>query len=90
MTVRIRPGMWFVTGSHRVTTDDWPHPQWRPPGLHHARRAGEGRTRCGLTAVEWPIFWEMEFSPQDALACQDCVMGTRRSESSEREAVGCG
>jgi hypothetical protein len=91
MNVSITPETLFVTGSHRVRTDESPESPWTPPGAHHARRAGEAWTRCGLTAVEWPIFWELQFSADNPLACVACAVQVSSSERPHnQEVASCG
>lgn len=63
----------LVTARHRVTVTSGFDRLWRPYGPHHARRAGDGRTLCGLVAIEFVIFWDMRFDPFDRQSCPECV-----------------
>lgn len=44
-----------------------------PYGPHHARRAGDPTTLCGLAAIEWTIFWEMRFIADHPTSCAECA-----------------
>jgi hypothetical protein len=65
--------MLLVTARHRVTIRSGSERLWRPYGPHHARRVGDGRTLCGLVAIEWSIFWDMAFNPGDHQSCPQCA-----------------
>ena len=70
--MRITADTWLVSSPNRVTVGDWERSEWRPFGARHARRVGSLITLCGLFAVEWPMFWDMEFDAADASACEAC------------------
>ena len=74
--MKVRPGVWLVSSRHRVTVGDWRNPEWRPFSEHHARQVGAARTLCGQVAIEWPMFWDMEFDPSHGNSCPECA--TRR------------
>lgn len=44
-----------------------------PYGMQHARQVGSPLTACGLTAIDWEIFWSVEFPDSDHSTCTDCV-----------------
>lgn len=47
---------------------------WHPYGVQHARTVGSQLTACGISAVEWPIFWEMAFPREPESSCEDCLV----------------
>jgi hypothetical protein len=66
---------WYVTSAHgaRVAKPAGPA-EWRPFGLHHARKPGSILTACGTWAAEWEIFWDLPFpsSPGQG-TCRECL-----------------
>jgi hypothetical protein len=69
----IRANTLLVTARHRLTVGAGLDRAWRPSGRHHARRAGESRTQCGIVAIEWVLFWDMRFDPGDKHSCSECA-----------------
>jgi hypothetical protein len=72
-----RPGpkpvvTWLVSTRHwvRCVADDGPVE--RPYGVKHAREPGRGLSACGEFAVDWRIFWGMNFTSEDPDACPAC------------------
>jgi len=82
---------YFVSARHGTLV----HPPtggslWRPFGVHHARRVGEPTTACGLTALDWRIFWEMPFpgsgsDPSSSVeTCEECLVVVSFMEEQRR------
>lgn len=65
---------YLVTARHRLVSGAADGPRWRPYGVHHARRAGDPFTVCGIPAIEWRMFWTTEFDGNDDQACPACAM----------------
>ena len=61
----------FVTAKHRTRSWEDSGGTWVPFATHHARRPGDLVTLCGVSAVEWRIFWDLRFSSTDARSCED-------------------
>lgn len=57
---------------------------WRPYGLQHARTVGSPTTACGLSAVEWPIFWELAFPRSPEKSCEECLAVVRFADQTEQ------
>jgi hypothetical protein len=57
---------------------------WQPFGVHHARRVGEPTTACGLTALDWRIFWEMPFPSEPSEPCEACFVAVAHLEEQRR------
>jgi hypothetical protein len=52
---------------------------WLPHGEWHARKAGDPRTACGLSAVTWRIFWTLDFARAGRRACPKCAHEVREA-----------
>ena len=83
--MRITDGTWLVSARNRITVGNWERTEWRPYGQHHARKVGSLMTACGASAVEWPMFWDMEFDAGDPKACPECARAVARAESPEAD-----
>lgn len=67
---------WLVTSRHRGTVlGSTGH--MGPYGPQHTRRGGDWFTLCGLVAFDWPLFWDMRFDADSAMACDSCARGIR-------------
>ena len=69
---------WYVTASHRLPPIPYKDSGDRPFGTRHARRPGDPTTACGQVALDWPIFWETEYSATDDESCDDCSVVVAR------------
>ncbi|HSV40350.1 MAG TPA: hypothetical protein VLI04_16430 [Nocardioidaceae bacterium] len=65
---------WMVSArnGHRVRGGGAEGGRWVPYGLQHARQVGSSTTACGIGAVEWQIFWELQFPGARGATCPDC------------------
>lgn len=63
---------WLVTARHRVLEGDWRDPEWVPYGIRHARRSGDSRACCGAVSIEWAVFCDLQFDPEDERSCLGC------------------
>lgn len=81
----IRANTLLVTARHRLTVGAGQDRAWRPSGRHHARRAGDSRTQCGIVAIEWVLFWSMRFDPSDKHSCRECAYLVTVAASGERK-----
>lgn len=61
---------WLVTAPH-----DTPRPlgERGPWGTWHVKRNGDLQTACGLSTVNWHIFWDREPTATDAETCGRCM-----------------
>ena len=70
----VRKGMnrdqWVVSTPHTVAAGDGLPKPW---GKHHARRAGDPFTACGVAAITWRMLWNTAFSSAHPDACRDCA-----------------
>lgn len=48
------------------------HPQREPWGTIHARLDGTARTLCGISTLDWHVFWNLEFTISRPDACKAC------------------
>jgi hypothetical protein len=48
-----------------------------PLGIRHARRSGDANTACGLSAMNWKMFWHLPFGTGPDSACADCLAAVR-------------
>lgn len=60
---------------------------WRPYGVQHARSVGSPLTACGLSAVEWPMFWEMAFPRNTVESCEECLVAIRFADQERHRFV---
>ena len=64
---------YFVAARHGTTVLGESGPSWQPYGIQHARSLGSSRTECGLSALNWRIFWELPFPGTRGPTCPDCL-----------------
>ena len=69
---------WFSSTRHRRPVQRGSEFEWRPYGVTHAREAGAYFTACGLSALEWRIFWLLPFHPGVDDACPECAAALSR------------
>ncbi|GAB3857810.1 hypothetical protein GCM10028801_16810 [Nocardioides maradonensis] len=68
---RPAPSRWRVTAPQvRRPTRVGRREPW---GKAHLRREGDAVTACGLVAVEWHVFWDVQLSAAGVDACSECV-----------------
>ena len=69
---------WYVTATHGGYIQRGKSPSYVPVTPVHLKRLGELRTACGLSAVNWQIFWLEEPSTMPT-ACRTCLRLTAES-----------
>ena len=81
---------WLVSAKHRTVVSSDGDSDWFPVGVHHARRASENLTACGIVAIGWPVFWLMPFVQDASTSCPACIEAvTTAGDVSHRERQGC-
>jgi hypothetical protein len=74
---------YLVSAPHAVSCEWSSAHARRPYGTWHARSVGDLQTVCGISAVDWQIFWTLRFEPSRTEACLDCV-ATLRAQATAR------
>lgn len=62
---------WYITASHVLRLPPGSAPFEVPWGTSHLRQLGAAETACGLPAMNWPIFWDLNAETVEAV-CETC------------------
>ncbi|WP_286929956.1 MULTISPECIES: hypothetical protein [Aeromicrobium] len=72
--MRGRPHMDYFASAPRGTWGTWDGRTARVPyGTHHARRLGSAESACGAPAMDWELFWDVDFAPALEASCRPCA-----------------